>query len=85
MKHIVKHVPHYLPLVGVLTAAVLGFFIFSYDKPFQFAVVFAASFSYVVWGIVHHHFHHDLYWEVVAEYMAIAMLGVIIAYSLLMV
>lgn len=77
------HLKHYLPLFGILFAGILGFIMFSYDKNFQMVLILAVAASYVTWGIVHHHLHRDLRISVVVEYVVIAMLGLILIYSLL--
>ncbi|KKQ94100.1 hypothetical protein A2865_03135 [Candidatus Woesebacteria bacterium RIFCSPHIGHO2_01_FULL_39_17] len=83
MREITHHLRHYLPLLGILIAAISGFMIFSWDRVFQFVVVVAASLGYFVWGLVHHHIHKDLHPSVVVEYFAIAILGIVIVFSLL--
>lgn len=75
MDKITKHLPHYLPLVGILLAGVFGFWAFSYNQFLQIAVVISAAISYISWGIIHHLLHGDLYLEVVIEYFLIAALA----------
>lgn len=82
MKHITRHLQHYLPLFGVLIAGFIGFRLFSYDENFQAAVAVATAFGYVTWGIVHHHIHGDLHTSIVLEYAVIALLGVVIILTL---
>lgn len=83
MRYITRHLSHYLPLVGILAAGVLGFLSFSYDKTFQAMIAVATAVAYVVWGVVHHHLHRDLHFSVFIEYIAVAGLGVVIIFSLL--
>ena len=83
MKSFARHLPHYLSLFGILLAGFAGLILFSYDKNFQMSVALATAAAYVVWGIVHHAFHKDLYLEVVLEYAAIAFIGVVIIFSLI--
>ncbi|MBU0569641.1 hypothetical protein KKB40_02565 [Patescibacteria group bacterium] len=83
MKKISRHIQHYLPLLGIFVVGILGFTIFSYDKIFQAALVLAVATAYVAWGIIHHHIHEDLQTSVVVEYLVIAILGLIIIFSLL--
>jgi len=83
MKDITRHFPHYFPLIGIFVAAVLGFVIFSYDRSFQVLISIAVAVSYVVWGIIHHYLHKDLYLEVVIEYIIVAALGLVTLFSLL--
>lgn len=71
---------HYLPLVGILVAAVAGFYLFPYDKGFQMAIGVAAACGYVSWGLVSHYVHEDLHVSIVVEYVSIAFLGVVILF-----
>jgi hypothetical protein len=84
MKGISKHLPHYFVLFGLLAAGILAFLLFSYDKGFQMIVATAVALSYVAWGIVHHSIHRDLYLSVVIEYLAVASLGLVIVFSLIL-
>ncbi|MBI3396981.1 hypothetical protein HY045_00735 [Candidatus Woesebacteria bacterium] len=83
MKNISRHLPHYLTLFGVFGAGILAFVLFSYDKVFQFGVSIALSAAYVAWGVVHHYVHRDLHLAVVVEYLVVAILGLVIVFSLL--
>lgn len=84
MRTLAKHLPHYLLLFGILFAGFAGLILFSYDKHFQTAIAGALAGSYVAWGIVHHYLHNDLHWEVVVEYIAMAVLGLAILFSLIL-
>lgn len=77
-----RHLPHYLPLVGVLTAGVLAFWIFSYDRQFQAAVAVSVAVAHVTWGIIHHFIHRDLTIAIVLEYIAISLLGLAVVLSI---
>jgi hypothetical protein len=83
MKEIKKHIFHYLSLLAILVAGVIGFWLFSYDRLFQVAVGVAIAVSYVAWGIVHHTIHEDLHASVVIEYILVASLGLVIVFSLI--
>jgi hypothetical protein len=82
MKRIAKHLPHYLSLLGIFIFGFLAFLLFSYDQAFQMAVIIAVAAAYVAWGIIYHYIHKDLYFVVVIEYVAVALLGLIIVFSL---
>lgn len=82
MKTFFKHLPHYTLLFGILLAGFGGLILFSYDKNFQIAISIALAISYVSWGVVHHFLHKDLHIETFIEYIAIAALGLIILFSL---
>lgn len=79
----IKHLPHYVSLIGILVATVIGFFVFSYDKNFQLAIVGAASISYFSWGIVHHILHKNLNFQIAIEYLVIASIGFVIGVSVI--
>ncbi len=69
-------------LFGILLAGFTGLVLFSYDKAFQVAVAGALVLSYVSWGIVHHYLHGDLRFEIVLEYLVVAVLGFVIIFSI---
>lgn len=77
------HLPHYLPLIGIFTAGILAFWIFSYDKQFQSGVAISLAVSHVIWGIVHHHIHKDLSLGVFLEYLAVAIFGLVVVLSVI--
>ena len=73
-----------MALVGILIAGFAGLILFSYDRSFQIAVAIATAISYIAWGVVHHYLHKDLHLEVFVEYTAIAVLGLVILFSLIL-
>jgi hypothetical protein len=83
MKNMTRHFQHYLPLVFVLIAGILGFSLFTYDRLFQSVLLVAVAASYVVWGVVHHYIHDDLHFSVIVEYAVIAILGVVMGLTLI--
>ncbi|MGA3291864.1 MAG: hypothetical protein ABSC49_01815 [Candidatus Microgenomates bacterium] len=83
MKEFIKDLSHYLVLFGILLAGFTGLIIFSYDKSFQIAVSLALVAAYVSWGVVHHYLHKDLHFEVVLEYLVVAVLGFVIIFSII--
>ncbi|KKQ45444.1 MAG: hypothetical protein US62_C0015G0025 [Candidatus Woesebacteria bacterium GW2011_GWA1_37_8] len=83
LKKISKHIAHYTPLFGILAISFVGYLIFWYDRAFQAVIIFAASASYVVWGLIHHHQHDELHLSIIVEYISIAALGLIVGLSLI--
>lgn len=83
MKNNFKHFSHYFSLVTIFIAGIVGFYIFSYDKSFQLSVLIALALSYVSWGIIHHTIHKDLCLAIVLEYIAVAVVGVVMVFSLI--
>ncbi len=84
MRFFVRDLPHYMLLIGILFAGFAGLVLFSYDRNFQIAVALATGISYVSWGLIHHHIHKDLHFEVFMEYLAVAILGTVILFSLIL-
>jgi hypothetical protein len=78
-----KHIGHYFSLLGILAATFIGFFVFSYDKNFQLALITASCVSYFVWGIIHHILHKNLSFEVVIEYLIFSSIGFVIGVSVI--
>lgn len=84
MNKFLKHLPHYISLIGIFIAGVLGFLLYPFDKNFQIGLAVALSVSYVSWGVIHHALHKDISMAVVFEYVAISILGLTIMISLIL-
>ena len=78
-----KHFTHYVSLISIFVVGLLGFYFFSYDRFFQIAIAVALSSAYVSWGIIHHTIHKDICLTIVLEYVAVAILGLIMVISLI--
>jgi hypothetical protein len=83
IKKITRHTYHYLPLLGIIMATIFGFYLFPFDKLFQYILGIAGASGYISWGLVHHHIHKDLHTSIVLEYFAVAFLGVVILFFVL--
>jgi hypothetical protein len=83
MKSFLKHLPHYLSLFGTILAGFIGLVLFSYDKNFQLSIAVATASAYVAWGVVHHILHKDFHFEIFLEYLAVAILGLTVIFSLI--
>ena len=84
MRKYSKHLPHYLPLIGIFTAGVLAFWLFSYDKQFQIGVSVSLAIAHIAWGVMHHFIHRDLTFWVFLEYVAISVLGLSVLLSIIL-
>ena len=73
-KHL-KHLPHFVPLLGIFGAGILAFLLFSYDKQFQIGVAVSVAAAHLTWGIVHHMVHGDVTPEIILESLAVSVLG----------
>ena len=82
MGDITKHLSHYLTLIGILFVGFAGLVLFSYDKNFQLSVAVASAAAYIAWGVVHHILHKDFQFEILLEYLAVAVLGLTIIFTL---
>ena len=82
MKRMTKHFVHYTSLIAIAVASLTAFMIFSYDRYSQSAVAIALASGYISWGVLHHYLHKDLYLSVVIEYLVIALLGLVVIFSL---
>lgn len=83
MKAFTKHLSHYIPLIGIFVSGLIGFWLFSFDREFQFAVAVSVAMSYVSWGIVHHILHKDFCLEIFVEYVMFAIVGLLILSSVI--
>jgi hypothetical protein len=77
-----RHLIHYLPLFIILFLGFLGIFVYQYDNSMQKAIIIATSVGYVSWGIVHHKIHDDLSFEVLLEYLFMALIGTAIVFTI---
>jgi len=84
MKSIARDLAHYTLLFAILLAGFAGLILFSYDKNLQAAIAIGTGITYVAWGLIHHHIHRDLHFEVFMEYLAVAVLGTVILFSLIL-
>lgn len=83
MTDLKKHFSHYFSLIGISLATLVGFFVFSYDKNFQLAVITAFCIAYFIWGVVHHIIHRNLNLQIMIEYAMVASLGFVIGVSVI--
>lgn len=83
-KRVANHLAQYLILLIILSLAALFFFLASGHRQLQFKIVVLASSLYVAWGVVYHFFDKTLYSKVVVEYIAVALLAIVILGGLLL-
>lgn len=75
------HALHYVPLVFIMISAIVGMYMYSFNAEMQRYIITAAASAYLVWGVVHHRLHDDLSLEVFLEYLFIAIIGTVLAFS----
>ena len=83
MKHTLKYLSHHMSLIGIAALGLWGIVGFSYDPAFQSAVVLALSVAFVWWGIVHHWLHEGMRFQIIFEYVAVAVLGAVVLLSII--
>jgi hypothetical protein len=69
---------HYSLLALVLAAGLMGIILFRVNLAVEYVVIWALSFMYVLWGILHHTIRKDLTGFIVLEYILIGMVAGII-------
>lgn len=79
-----KHIKHYLVLIVGLLVGTILFWLNMYNPAAKIYIAVLMGTFYVIWGVVHHRLHGDLYLSVVLEYLLFATLGLLIAISLIL-
>lgn len=79
-----NHLLHYAILITILVVGFGSIVLFSSNKQIQLSLAVITAISYVLWGITHHYMEDDMSVKVVVEYILIAMLSILILFSVLM-
>ncbi len=74
---------HYLVLLFMLTFGGIALFYFQRYPQAQVISLFLTASFYVLWGIIHHYQKGDLHLRIILEYVAIAILGFIILFTVI--
>lgn len=69
-----KHFWYYLSLIAIFAVSFTTLY-FSADRYFQMTILTVTILFYVLWGVLHHHLHHDLTAKIVVEYVLMGALG----------
>lgn len=77
-----NHVVHYIPLVLILLLGLGGVSLYQYDTNIQRALIVATASGYVIWGVIHHKLHEELSFEIFLEYLFVAIIGCILAFTI---
>lgn len=70
------HVLHYSIVFGIIVLGVAIVGLSSLGKPTQLIGIIGVCLLYFLYGILHHHFEHDLTVKIVVEYVLVAALVV---------
>jgi hypothetical protein len=77
MNYLRHHLFHYAFLLALILCAGIAA-IWLQNSTYRWWIIGPIALTYLVWGIWHHWEHHDLTKEVVLEYLAIALLLVVV-------
>ena len=78
-----EHSGHYLVLLFILIFGGVSLFYFQRFPQAQVVSVFLTASFYVLWGVIHHYLEGDLHLRIILEYLAIALLGFLILWSII--
>lgn len=79
-----EHLGHYLVLLFILSFGAFAFVYFQRFPQSQIVSLFLTASFYVLWGIIHHYLEGDLHLRIIFEYLAVALLGFLILWSMIM-
>lgn len=68
-----EHLWHYLILVVVVLAGLLGVAVFKQNPEARFFSIFFSVIGYVLWGAWHHYIENRFSWVVLSEYLLVAL------------
>lgn len=71
-----KHFLYYIFLIFLLSLGIFLTIQTGYDRQLQFIIIILTAFFYVILGILHHLFEHDLSSKIVLEYVLMGALGI---------
>jgi hypothetical protein len=72
----------YLVLAAVFISGIATFFFFGQTLIVRKAIVCFLVAVYVLWGVIHHYQKGDLHFRVVLEYFLIALIALMVCFSL---
>lgn len=79
-----NHLFQYFILLTILSSGFISFIWSAGNRRLQFKIVVVTAFLYAVWGLVHHFLEKTLYPKIVIEYIAVAILAIVILGGLLL-
>lgn len=84
LKDIKENLVQYLVLLFILVFGAAAFVYLRNNPQGQLISVFLTALFYVLWGIIHHYQEGDLHIRVVMEYLAMAILGFVILWMIIL-
>lgn len=78
-----KDIVNFLALFLILAVSVLSFYKATGNSTVQLYIGGVMAASYILWGILYHHWQKDLHVKVVLEYMLVGAIAFILTYTLI--
>lgn len=78
-----KDLKHYLSLLAILSIGFGLFWIFNFNRQIQIWITIGLGVTYVLWGVLHHSIKKEFYWQIVWEYLLVAIFACVIIIFLL--
>lgn len=78
-----KHVIHYSGLMVLMFLGIGVSVVTFYNRQLQMIALLCTVVAYVLWGILHHHLHHDLSSKIVIEYVLMGAFGLVVVFFFL--
>lgn len=78
-----EHLGHYLILLFILSFGALIFWYFQRYPQAQIVSVFLTASFFVLWGVIHHNLEGDLHIRIILEYLAVALLGFLVLFTVI--
>lgn len=79
----VKEVVNFMVLFLILGVSVLSFYRATGNQTVQLYTGGIMAATYVLWGILYHHWQKDLHLKVVLEYMLVGAIAFVLTYTLI--
>ena len=83
-KNTKNHFGYYVSLVAILVMAAVLLILNIGNKELQMTIFIGTAVFYVIWGILHHFFNHDLSSKIAMEYILFGALGISIVFFVFM-
>lgn len=70
-RYLFKHILQYILILLVSSSVLITLFLLE-DRQQKILIIYSLASLYLLWGILHHYYEHDLSLEVVLEYLIFA-------------
>lgn len=83
-KNLLKHLGYYFSLIAIFAVGLFLTLISYPNRSLEIFVIIATIIFYVVWGILHHLYTHELTAKIMVEYILIGILGLSVIFFIFM-